>query len=85
MLIQQVKVKTERGTQGALPRLIAETEATTQRIMEGIGTILHDVGMTGEAPEVVDQVRELAFTGLTAWSSTPVFYHVLNARRCGIQ
>ena len=81
-LIEQIEVKVERGTQGALPRLIAENEATTRRIMEGIGTILHDVGMAGAPPEVADQVRELASTRLAAWSSTsPVFYHVRNTPR----
>ena len=69
-LIEQIEVKIERGTQGALPRLIAENEAATRRIMEGIGTILHDVGRAGEAPEVAAQVRELATTRLVAWSST---------------
>jgi extracellular factor (EF) 3-hydroxypalmitic acid methyl ester biosynthesis protein len=81
-LIEQIEVKIERGTQGALPRLIAENEATTRRIMEGIGTILHDVGVAGEPPEVVDEVRELAAARLAAWSSTsPVFYHVRNTPR----
>ena len=81
-LIEQIEAKIERGTQGALPRLIAENEATTRRIMEGIGTILHDAGMAGEAPEVADQVREEAFARLAAWSSTsPVFYHVRNTPR----
>jgi extracellular factor (EF) 3-hydroxypalmitic acid methyl ester biosynthesis protein len=81
-LIEQTESKTERGTQGALPRLIAENEATTRRIMEGIGTSLHTAGMAGEAPEVAEQVRELAFARLAAWSSTsPVFYHVRNTPR----
>jgi extracellular factor (EF) 3-hydroxypalmitic acid methyl ester biosynthesis protein len=81
-LIEQIGVKIERGTQGALPRLITENEATTRSIMEGIGTILDDVGRAGEAPEVTDQVRELAFARLAAWSSTsPVFYHVRNTPR----
>ena len=81
-LIEQIEVIIDRGTQGVLSRLIAENGASTRRIMEGIGTILHDVGMAGEAPEVADQVRELAFTRLTAWSSTsPVFYHVRNTPR----
>jgi SAM-dependent methyltransferase len=81
-LIEQIEVKIERGTQGALPRLIAENEAATRRIMEGIGTILHDVGRAGEAPEVAAQVRELATARLVAWSSTsPVFYRVRNTPR----
>ena len=81
-LIEQIEVKTERGTQGALPSLIAENEATTRCIMEGIGTSLHDAGRAGEPPEVADQVRELATTRLSAWSSTsPVFYHVRNTPR----
>ncbi len=81
-LIEQIEVKIERGTQGGLPRLIAENEATTRRIMEGIGTIFYDIGASGEPPEVVDQVRELAATRLVAWSSTsPVFYHVRNTPR----
>ena len=81
-LIEQIEVKIERGTQGALPRLIAENEAATRRIMEGIGTILHEVGRAGEAPEVAAQVRELATTRLVAWSSTsPVFYRVRNTPR----
>jgi SAM-dependent methyltransferase len=80
-LVEQIEVKIEQGTQGALPRLIAGNEATTRRIMEGIGAVLVDVGMTG-APEVADQVCELAFTRLAAWSSTsPVFYHVRNTPR----
>ena len=50
--------------------------------MEGIGTILHDVGMAGKPPEVADQVRELVAARLAAWSSTsPVFYHVRNTPR----
>jgi extracellular factor (EF) 3-hydroxypalmitic acid methyl ester biosynthesis protein len=80
--IEQIEVKIKRGTQGALPRLIAENEANTRRIMEGIGTILHDVSRAGEPPEVADQVRELASARLAAWSSTsPVFYHVRNTPR----
>jgi hypothetical protein len=81
-LIEQIEVKTERGTQGTLPRLIAENEATTRRIMDGIGTILHDVAAAGEPPEVADQVYELAASRLASWSSTsPVFYHVRNTPR----
>jgi len=81
-LIEQIDVKIERGTQGALPHLIAENEATTRRIMEGIGTILDAVDTSGEPPEMVDQVRELATTRLVAWSSTsPVFYRVRNTPR----
>ncbi len=50
--------------------------------MEGIGTLLYDMGASGEPPEVVDQVRELASSQVTAWSSTsPVFYHVRNTAR----
>ena len=81
-LIEQTESKTERGTPGALPRLIAESEATTRRIMEGIGILLHDVGSAGEPPEVADQVYELAASRLASWSSTsPVFYHVRNTPR----
>ena len=81
-LIEQIEVQTERGTQGTLPRLIAENEATTRRIMDGIGTILHDVAAAGEPPEVADQVYELAASRLASWSSTsPVFYHVRNTPR----
>ena len=81
-LIEQIEGSVESGSRGGLPRLIAANEATTRRIMEGIGTVLHDVGMAGEACEVADQVRELAATHLSAWSSTsPVFYHVRNTPR----
>jgi SAM-dependent methyltransferase len=80
--IEKIAVSIERGTQGSLPRLIAANEATTRRIMEGIGTILHDVGAPGEPPDVAEQVRELATTRLVAWSSTsPLFYHVRNTPR----
>ena len=76
-LIAQIEVSSERAAHGTLPRLIAANEATTRRIMEGIGTLLYAVGTSGEPPEVVDQVRELAVNRLAAWSSTsPVFYHV---------
>ena len=76
-LIAQVEVSSKRGARGTLPRLIAANEATTRQIMEGIGTILYAVGTSGEPPDVVDQVRELAVSRLAAWSSTsPVFYHV---------
>ncbi len=81
-LIERIEVSVERGTQGSLPRLIAANEATTRRIMEGVGTILHDVGMSEEAPEVANRVRELAAARLATWSSTsPVFYHVRNTPR----
>ncbi len=64
------------------PRLIKANEATTRRIMEGIGMILYAAGTSGEPPEVVDQVRELATNRLVAWSNTsPVFYHVRNTPR----
>ena len=46
--------------------------------MEGIGTILHDVGMAGEPPEVAAR-RRAGGSPTAAWSSTsPVFYHVRN-------
>jgi SAM-dependent methyltransferase len=78
-LIERIEVSSERGAHGPLARLIAANEATTRQIMEEIGTALHTVGTSGEPPEVVDQVRELAVSRLTAWSSTsPVFYHVRN-------
>ena len=81
-LIEQIEASVERGAHGGLPRLIAAHEATTRRIMEGIGTLLHDVATAGEPPEVADQVRELVDTRLAAWSSTsPVFYHVRNTPR----
>jgi SAM-dependent methyltransferase len=81
-LIERIEASVERRTPGGLPRLIAANEASTRRIMEGIGTILYNVGMSGEPPEVADQVRELATTRLTAWSSTsPVFYRVLHTSR----
>jgi extracellular factor (EF) 3-hydroxypalmitic acid methyl ester biosynthesis protein len=81
-LIEQIEVKIERGTPGALSRLIAENEATTRRIMEGIGTILHDVGMAGKAPAAADEISKLAAARLATWSSTsPIFYHVRNTPR----
>jgi len=81
-LIEQTEGNTERGKPGALARLIAESEAPTRRIMEGIGTLLHDVSAAGEPPEVADQVYELAASRLATWSSTsPVFYHVRNTPR----
>jgi SAM-dependent methyltransferase len=80
--IERIEVSVERGTQGNLPRLIAANEATTRHIMQGIGTILHDIGAPGESPDVAEQVHELAITRLIAWSSTsPVFYHVRNTPR----
>jgi extracellular factor (EF) 3-hydroxypalmitic acid methyl ester biosynthesis protein len=81
-LIEQIEASVERGTRGSLPRLIADNDAITQRIMEGIGTILHEVGTSGDPPEVADQIRELVVSRLAAWSSTsPVFYHVRNTPR----
>jgi SAM-dependent methyltransferase len=81
-LIEQIEVSAKTGTHGTLPNLIAANEATTQRIMEGIGTIFHTVSTAGEPPEVVDQVRELAADRLAVWSSTsPVFYRVLHTPR----
>jgi SAM-dependent methyltransferase len=81
-LIERIEARVERETRGSLPRLIADNEATTRRIMEGIGTILHDVGISGQPPEVADQVHDLTASRLAGWSSTsPVFYHVRNTPR----
>jgi len=78
-LIEQIEVSVKSGAHGALPRLIAANEAATRRIMEDIGTLFHDVAASGEPSEVVDRVRELAATRLSAWSSTsPLFYRVLH-------
>jgi SAM-dependent methyltransferase len=82
VLIEQIEISVEQGVHGALPSLIAANAATTRRIMEGIGTIFHTVSISGEPPEVADQVRELATARLGAWSSTsPVFYRILHTPR----
>jgi SAM-dependent methyltransferase len=80
--IEQIEVSARTGMHGLLPRLIEANEATTRRVMEGIGMLLHDVTTSGEPSEVTDQVLELAATRLAAWSSTsPLFYHVLHTSR----
>jgi extracellular factor (EF) 3-hydroxypalmitic acid methyl ester biosynthesis protein len=80
--IERIEVSVEQGTLGNLPQLIAANETTTQRVMQGIGTILHDIGAPGEPPDVAEQVRKLAITRLIDWSSTsPVFYRVRNTPR----
>jgi SAM-dependent methyltransferase len=80
--IERIEASVARGTHASLARAIAAHAATTRRIMEGIGTLLQDVGASGEPAAVVDRVRGLAIARLAAWSSTsPVFYHVRNTPR----
>jgi len=80
--IERIEASARAGLHGPLPRLITANEATTRRIMEEIGTLLHAVGAAGEPPDVVDRVRDLALARIAAWSGTsPVFYQVRNTRR----
>ena len=80
-LIEQIEGNVQRGA-GILTRLISANEATTRRLMEGIGTILHLVATSEVRPEVIDQVRELVDLRLAAWSNTsPLFYRVLHTSR----
>jgi hypothetical protein len=80
--IERIEASVRTGQHGPLPRLIKANEATTRRLMEDIGTLLHAVGVAGEPSDVVERVRDLALGRIAAWSSTsPVFYQVRNTRR----